>query len=80
MGYDMYRLGPDGKRLPADWPTFEDDGKGTYPDELIGEYDDRNELSDSNYFRLNMWGMSKVNDCTCRSRCYHRPRGCSSDC
>ena len=41
MGYDMYRLGPDGKRLPADWPTFEDDGKGTYPDELIGEYDDR---------------------------------------
>tara|TARA_B100000927_G_scaffold291341_1_gene293028 strand:- start:15944 stop:16474 length:531 start_codon:yes stop_codon:yes gene_type:complete len=60
MGYDMYRLGPDGKRLPADWPTIEDDGKGTYPNELIGEYDDRDELSDSNYFRLNMWGMSTV--------------------
>ncbi len=60
MGYDMYRLGPDGKKLASDWPTIEDDGKGTYPDELIGEYDDRDELSDSNYFRLNIWGMSKV--------------------
>ena len=56
----MYRLGQDGDKLPPEWPTFEDDGKGTYPDELIGEPDDRDELADQNYFRLNVGGMARV--------------------